>query len=77
MNDSRILSTAIAAALLSCSFARASAADSAGDLADEVRFESIIVTAVQQESPLTFETDPKQPRYLQTVRGAGYMVRAD
>ena len=79
MNDSRILSTAIAAALLSCSFARASAADSAGDLADEVRFESIIVTAVQQESPLTFETDPKQPRqpvpasdgadYLKTIPG--------
>ena len=21
-----------------------------------------------------FETDPKQPRYLQTVRGAGYML---
>ena len=24
-----------------------------------------------------FETDPKQPRYLQTVRGAGYMLAPD
>ncbi len=23
------------------------------------------------------ETDPKQPRYLQTVRGAGYMLAPD
>ncbi|NHX27241.1 winged helix-turn-helix domain-containing protein, partial [Escherichia coli] len=23
------------------------------------------------------ETDPKQPRYLQTVRGAGYMLQPD
>ena len=23
------------------------------------------------------ESDPKQPRYLQTVRGAGYMLAAD
>ncbi|MBY0396126.1 MAG: helix-turn-helix domain-containing protein, partial [Thermoleophilia bacterium] len=24
-----------------------------------------------------FETDPKQPRYLQTVRGSGYMLQPE
>jgi two-component system phosphate regulon response regulator OmpR len=24
-----------------------------------------------------FETDPRQPRYLQTVRGEGYMLTPD
>jgi iron complex outermembrane receptor protein len=79
MNASRIPPAALAAALLCCSVTRTFAADSSGDLADEVTFESIIVTAVQQESPLSFETDPKQPRqpapasdgadYLKTIPG--------
>lgn len=48
---------------------------------DDVALEPVVVTAVQQASPLVFETDPKQPRqpvpasdgadYLKTIAGFG------
>jgi two-component system phosphate regulon response regulator OmpR len=49
------------------------AGDTGGDGAADVRAVDVQITRLRRK----IETDPKQPRYLQTVRGAGYMLAPD
>jgi two-component system, OmpR family, phosphate regulon response regulator OmpR len=49
------------------------AGDAGGDGAAEVRAVDVQITRLRRK----IEIDPKQPRYLQTVRGAGYMLQPD
>ncbi len=48
-------------------------ADTGGDGAAAVRAVDVQITRLRRK----IESDPKQPRYLQTVRGSGYMLAPD
>lgn len=49
------------------------AGDTGTDGAQDVRAVDVQITRLRRK----IEVDPKQPRYLQTVRGAGYMLQPD
>lgn len=76
----QILAAAIAAAVLCQPIAHATTKASV-DLGEASWLEPIVVTSVQQTSPLVFQTNPKQPRqpvpasdgadYLKTIAGFG------
>ena len=53
--------------------AREKLAGEGADAAPDVRAVDVQITRLRRK----IEADPKQPRYLQTVRGAGYMLQPD
>lgn len=73
------LSAAIAIALSATTLHAASAASPDASRADAITLDSVVVTGARPVSPLTFETDPRQPRqpvpasdgadYLKTIPG--------
>ncbi|HKX08310.1 MAG TPA: response regulator transcription factor [Stellaceae bacterium] len=71
--------TAAEAALLSVLARRAGAPVSRERLAEEAQFSGNVRTVDVQMTRLRrkIERDPKYPRYLQTVRGIGYVLKPD
>ncbi len=71
--------TAAEAALLSALAGRAGTAVSRERLAEEAQFSGNVRTVDVQMTRLRrkIERDPKFPRYLQTVRGIGYVLKPD
>ena len=71
--------TAAEAALLSSLMRRAGEPVSREALADEAQFSGNVRTVDVQVTRLRrkIERDPKFPRYLQTVRGTGYVLKPD
>jgi two-component system phosphate regulon response regulator OmpR len=85
--ETQVRLTATEAALMRIFAARPGGTMSRGELVDELgklsgrgeagqaqeRAVDVQITRLRRK----FEADPKQPRYLQTVRGAGYMLQPD
>jgi two-component system phosphate regulon response regulator OmpR len=71
--------TAGEAALLSTLAARCGEAVSREDLSEQGQFSGSVRTVDVQMTRLRrkIERDPKYPRYLQTVRGTGYVLKPD
>jgi two-component system, OmpR family, phosphate regulon response regulator OmpR len=77
--DEPVHLTAAEAALLAALANRAGAAVSRERLAEEAQFSGNVRTVDVQMTRLRrkIERDPKYPRYLQTVRGIGYVLKPD
>ncbi|MEL6550689.1 MAG: response regulator [Pseudomonadota bacterium] len=84
--DARIRLTSTEVQLMRIFSARPGEAISRGELVEELGRASQSATGNSQERAVDVqitrlrrkvEADPKQPRYLQTVRGAGYMLQPD
>ena len=77
--DEPVHLTAAEAALLGALAQRASAPVSRERLAEEAQFSGNVRTVDVQVTRLRrkIERDPKFPRYLQTARGIGYVLKPD
>ena len=77
--DESVHLTAAEAALLGALAQRAGTAVSRERLAEEAQFSGNVRTVDVQMTRLRrkIERDPKYPRYLQTVRGVGYVLKPD
>ena len=77
--DDSVHLTAAEAALLGALAGRAGTPISRERLAEEAQFSGNVRTVDVQMTRLRrkIERDPKFPRYLQTVRGTGYVLKPD